>query len=234
MPNTISELTAYLQSDVNSRNTDYFIDETNYFLLNANNISILLWFAYRAAKEQDQTRVLTIYLQQSGGLNPTLYTLSITNADLQTLVEDVMLYMQQSFDAQKAVLVLINNNTITDFDGIDSAWPDAVTTAEGVARTLHTVTLDDFTSGTTNKAYTAADDAKLAALTSASAISDAATNASTSASAASVTILGISVPTNSSYVALVAAYNDLATKHNDLATKVNTLFYHLRSQGLQS
>lgn len=85
-----------------------------------------------------------------------------------------------------------------------------------------------------NAAMSDAQDAiEAQAITMAGAITDAATDASTSASASSVTILGISVPTQTSYAALVTSYNDLATKYNALAGKVNTLFSHLRTQGLQ-
>lgn len=49
----------------------------------------------------------------------------------------------------------------------------------------------------------------------------AATNAATNVSADSVAILGVNVPTNASYTALVAAHNALATKYNDAATKYN-------------
>lgn len=52
-------------------------------------------------------------------------------------------------------------------------------------------------------------------------------NADSSVSASSVAILGINVPTNSSYVSLVAA-------HNDLATKFNALVDHLESEGIQT
>lgn len=113
----------------------------------------------------------------------------------------------------------------------------------------------------------AALDAKQGSIAPGSAIADAATNAATDAptnastaaatnlSASSVDILGITVPTNSSYTALVAAHNDLATKYNaaatnlnsaatkynaaaakynDAAAKLNTLISNLEAQGIQT
>lgn len=94
--------------------------------------------------------------------------------------------------------------------------PDAHTHAQsditGLAASL-AAKQDDITPGShiNNAATDAATDAA----------TNAATNATTNASASSVTILGISVPTNASYVALVDAYNDLATKYNDAAGKYN-------------
>lgn len=77
-------------------------------------------------------------------------------------------------------------------------------------------------------------DEKQSSISAGSSISDAATNAIFDASASSVTILGISVPTQASYAAIVVAHNDLATKYNDLSTKFNTLVAHMEAQGLQT
>ena len=71
-------------------------------------------------------------------------------------------------------------------------------------------------------------------ITPATHIADGATNADTGVSAASVAILGINVPTNASYTALVAAHNDLATKYNDAITKLNALLSALETHGLLS
>lgn len=75
-------------------------------------------------------------------------------------------------------------------------------------------------------------DGKHPLITAGTHVADASTNATTNASAASVTIVGISVPTNASYVALVDAYNDLATKHNANMVLFNTLLARLEAQGL--
>lgn len=68
-------------------------------------------------------------------------------------------------------------------------------------------------------ATNAAVDAPTNAATDAATNAD--TNASTNLTADSVTILGISVPTNASYISLVNAHNSLATKYNATAGKYN-------------
>lgn len=104
-------------------------------------------------------------------------------------------------------------------------WTQASTTAKDYIKnkpTLFSGSYNDLSDKPTFFSPTAQPKITDASATaSTTAATNGATNAATNLTADSVTILGISVPTNASYAALVSAHNDLATKYNALAVKYN-------------
>lgn len=113
----------------------------------------------------------------------------------------------------------------------DGTWGSLSGKPSTFTPSSHTHVESDITNLTTDLAGKAAASTVIG---TGSTIAAASTSATASASASSITILGIDVPTNASYTALVSDYNDLATKENDLATKYNTLLAELKARNVPS
>lgn len=197
MPST-QELLDYAANYRVGRNIDYYINETDHFsLLNPENFAVLEFFKDRASREANSSRVVTMKLRTASSSSSSYLLFEVTNAQLVALVDSVALYMQESFDAERAIVLLINNSTITTYEQIDDMWLSAVATAIGVNHDFRTSTQAHIADAATN----------------------AATNAPTSLNVLTTLLGGLTGEVN----ATNTKQNDLATKYNDLATKFNSL-----------